>query len=457
MSYPLWSRRIDGKRTSLAELGPRHPRWRRAGALAIALAGWLALVATPVHAQQCTNDLQGADDEPGQKDLDQFCIVGSCGGSKTAITWNFDDTVWSGSNTGDGCALFDDNGDGNADRAVCVTIEGAATMQANNPKCYTCGNTRPDRCTNSVLGTCTTTCSVVLAADPFALNPAHLGNDCKDDSSCPNGSACCRSKDAQVDCCLAPADAGPGGVMIDGCSYPSQQPNSDPSDCTINRQCSKSNPNDPVCDDLNPCTVDSCDTTFGVCRHVAGNSGALCRAAAGACDVAEYCTGTSIFCPTDQFAQGGTLCRNKSDACDVAESCSGTSADCPPDGVAPQGTVCRPSSGNQCDVAEVCDGTSKACPPDGSQPDNTPCDDSNACTSGDKCVSGNCAGTSISCDDSNLCTTDSCDAATGCKHVNNNNPCDDHNACTTGDHCSGGSCTGGPPPNCDDSNVCTTD
>src|SRR5262249_57390988 len=106
---------------------------------------------------------------------------------------------------------------------------------------------------------------------------------------------------------------------------------------------------------------------------------------------------------------------------------------------------------------EVCDGTSKACPPDGSQPDNTPCDDSNACTSGDKCVSGNCAGTAISCDDGNLCTTDSCDTATGCKHVNNNNPCDDHNACTTGDHCSGGSCAGGPPPNCDDNNVCTTD
>src|SRR5262249_1365311 len=257
MSYPLWSRRIDGERTSVAERGPRHPRWRRAGALAIALAGWLALVATPVHAQQCTNDLQGADDEPGQKDLDQFCIVGSCGGSKTAITWNFDDTVWSGSNTGDGCALFDDNGDGNADRAVCVTIEGAAQMQANNPKCYTCGNTRPDRCTSSAPVACTTTCSVVLASDPFTLDPNHTGNAAGTSRPWRTAARCCGTKDPKGACSLAPGAAGPGGVMIDVCSSPSQQPNSDPSDCTINRQCSKQDPNDPVCNDSNPCTVDS--------------------------------------------------------------------------------------------------------------------------------------------------------------------------------------------------------
>ena len=64
MTHPLWSRRTDGKRTSVTELGPRHAPWRRAGAVAIALAGWLTLVATPLHAQQCTNDLQGGTMSP---------------------------------------------------------------------------------------------------------------------------------------------------------------------------------------------------------------------------------------------------------------------------------------------------------------------------------------------------------------------------------------------------------
>ena len=121
---------------------------------------------------------------------------------------------------------------------------------------------------------------------------------------------------------MTPGDAGTGGVLIDVCSFPSEQPNSDPSDCIVTRQCSKNNPNDPACDDQNPCTVDTCDPTFGVCHHVAGNQGALCRTPAGVCDVAEYCDGTNIHCPADQFAQSG-VCRNASDVCDQAESCTG--------------------------------------------------------------------------------------------------------------------------------------
>src|SRR6185369_7304275 len=149
------------------------------------------------------------------------------------------------------------------------------------------------------------------------------------------------------------------------------------------------NPNDPACDDVNPCTVDSCGAD-GLCRHVPGNAGTQCRAPSGQCDAAESCSGTSITSPADQFSQG-TLCRASSDLCDVAESCDGTSADCPADGVKASGVVCRPASNGVCDVAEVCDGSAKTCPADGSQPSNISCDDGNACTTGDHCDgAGNC-------------------------------------------------------------------
>src|SRR5688572_143382 len=53
----------------------------------------------------CSSDEQGANDEPGQKDLTRHGI--DVGGLPTTIgvTWNWDTTGFSGSNTGDACAL----------------------------------------------------------------------------------------------------------------------------------------------------------------------------------------------------------------------------------------------------------------------------------------------------------------------------------------------------------------
>src|SRR6185369_9258115 len=103
-------------------------------------------------ASECLNDLQGADDEPGQKDLNQFCEDPGTGGFELLASWNFDDRQWSGANTGDSCGLFDTDGNGFADFALCVTVVDGppATMNVGSPKLYMCGNDRPDRCTNSV-------------------------------------------------------------------------------------------------------------------------------------------------------------------------------------------------------------------------------------------------------------------------------------------------------------------
>src|SRR5207249_4886098 len=202
-------------------------------------------------------------------------------------------------------------------------------------------------------------------------------------------------------------------------------------------------------DDGNACTTDTCDGSRNACQHPAGNAGAPCRAAAGECDEAEHCSGTSASCPPDGKKTG----------------------------------VCRPKAG-ACDVAESCDGMTDRCPTDGFEPDGTACDDRNACTTRDTCQAGACAGgPPRDCDDDNPCTDDRCDPATGCSHAANTAPCDDSNACTQADICRDGACAGtdvvcpdsdvcdgidacdpntgnclaGAPPDCDDGVVCTAD
>src|SRR5881398_1800363 len=116
--------------------------------------------------------------------------------------------------------------------------------------------------------------------------------------------------------------------------------------------------------DSNPCTLDQCDGTNVTCQHPAGNAGAVCRASAGACDQQETCSGSSTTCPADAKVAAATVCRPTAGVCDVAESCDGVSNTCPTDLFQPPTTVCRPAAG-VCDAAENCTGSSAACPPDG--------------------------------------------------------------------------------------------
>lgn len=88
------------------------------------------------------------------------------------------------------------------------------------------------------------------------------------------------------------------------------------------------------------CNPESCDAVFACgtrecignsCVTFAETSGTVCRAAAGVCDRAETCNGSSISCPSDQKTSASTVCRSSADACDAAEMCTGTSAFCPAD------------------------------------------------------------------------------------------------------------------------------
>jgi hypothetical protein len=121
-----------------------------------------------------------------------------------------------------------------------------------------------------------------------------------------------------------------------------------------------------------PCDVaESCDGTSNGCpANAFSPSTTECRAAAGVCDLAESCTGSGAACPAD--TKRTDVCRASAGACDVADSCDGTSNNCPADALQPSTLVCRPAAG-ACDVPERCTGSAATCPADVFRPSTDVC------------------------------------------------------------------------------------
>jgi len=189
-------------------------RWLALFAIVILATGALAgsALASPVFT--FVPDESGANDVPGQKDL--TAQASAYDGSTFYTAWKWDDTSWSGKNTGDGCSLFDSDGNGLVDYAVCVTI-GGKTPVLLSVTVYSCGDGRPDRCTQpALLDTSTSYCTIAVpVTGPF---------DGADTQATCNISA--------ISTALSIAALG-GSTLLNTCSYPSQEPNSDPSDCVL--------------------------------------------------------------------------------------------------------------------------------------------------------------------------------------------------------------------------------
>ena len=111
--------------------------------------------------------------------------------------------------------------------------------------------------------------------------------------------------------------------------------------------------------------------------------GSVCRAANGACDLAEVCDGTASDCPPDTYANEGTLCREAAGECDAVEHCTGESAACPEDLFRPSGDVCRPATHVVCDYTERCSGEAAECPGDIYAATGEPCGSQRCCWGGD--------------------------------------------------------------------------
>lgn len=196
----------------------KGPRWF---ALLMMVAVATTLLATSVLAAPSftfTPDSAGANDEPGQKDL--TAQASAFDGTEFYSAWKWDDTSWSGKNTGDGCSLFDSGGNAlNVDYAVCATI-GGKTPTLLSVTVYSCSDGRPDRCTNPVLlDTSTSYCTITNGVNGQFNFPPDL--------------------DTQASCNISAISAAlsipalAGSSLLNTCSYPSREPNSDPSDCVL--------------------------------------------------------------------------------------------------------------------------------------------------------------------------------------------------------------------------------
>jgi hypothetical protein len=218
-----------------------------------------------------------------------------------------------------------------------------------------------------------------------------------------------------------------------------------------------------VCDDNNVCTKDSCDPVAG-CKYD-NDDGKGCNADDTLCTPNDLCksgacvAGAKKACASDdQCVEGKCQIQtgnctylsktsqpcNDGNPCTSGDKCAGASGD-----------QCLGSSDTNCDDKNPC--TADSCDPGAGcthSAVSAACDDGNACSLGDVCANGVCAGPkALACDDNNPCTNDGCDAASGCTHAGTSgNPCDDGNPCTTGDLCGNGQCNSG-------ANVCgcTTD
>jgi hypothetical protein len=310
--------------------------------------------------------------------------------------------------------------------AVCAADTGECSLvPANESKACSDG----DACTIS---------DICEAGECYSAKPLNCndGNPCTDDicspelgchsvsnsASCSDGDACTKLDACEDGACL-------GGEAV-------------------------------ICDDLNPCTDDSCDPAAG-CLFVPNT---LPCSDANACTFDEYCAdGTckngkpldcddNDLCTTDSCSPAeGCVHAANSVPCDDGDAC--TNGDHCSDGSCLPGKLTDCDDGNPC-TNDLCDADSGCLHTDNVEP----CDDNNSCTINDTCLDGNCVGEgSLDCDDDNLCTNDICLPDGGCQHEDVAGPCSDGDNCTVNDSCAEGVCVSGSPLNCDDNDSCTSD
>ncbi|MBT9559826.1 MAG: hypothetical protein IV100_27600 [Myxococcales bacterium] len=311
------------------------------------------------------------------------------------------------------------------------------------------------------------------ACDPAAgvcvTQPATTGRPCDDGSPCTSADACDGGE------CLGTPRVCPPGAPCDevacdpssGTCITTPKPEGglcdDGAPCRIAGRCNAGvcSSSETVCaSDGDPCTVERCDVTTGLC-------GATPAPEATPCDDGDPCTTTSSCTAGACAGEPDTACPPDGDVC-TADACVpglGCAYLPAPTGPCDDGSVC--TTGDVCTgLGPGCVGTPVTCPPGlasceraacdpvlgctvVTDVDGAFCDDGNPCSMDDRCTSGACVGAPLACDPTTAtCRVAICDAATGACTVapsDVGSPCDDGKACTTTQACNeDGDCEGVP-------------
>jgi hypothetical protein len=322
--------------------------------------------------------------------------------------------------------------------------------------------------------------------------------DCLSDGQCDDGLWCNGTETCVGGVCQpgTPVDCNDGvSCTVDTCDEATQSciNTTDDSVCNDGLFCNGVETCDPTndcqagtpvdCDDLNDCTIDSCDEATASCVNTPDNGacddGVACTV--DVCDPIDGCVNT----PDDGACDDGDPCTINT--CDPVNGCETAPVVCD-DGIACTNDFCDPNTGlcvyqpddGFCDNGLWCDGAEVCDPDNGCQPGVAPdCDDNVDCTD-DSCdeVNDTCVNTpnNANCDDALFCNgVETCDSVNDCQPGSNPCPkellcdedndtcvecfldedCDDGAFCNGFEECVGGFCEPGPPPDCDDGIDCT--
>jgi len=361
--------------------------------------------------EDCPTCQQDSDCDDGNPCTIDFCTAGECHQA------NFPDHT--PCSDGDACTLADEclQGRCRGQPRDCSALDAPCLVGQCDPGSGDCQPVaRPDgtACDDGLFCTDPDACRDGLCTGP--ARDCDDGDDCTADS-CDEGAA-----DCQHTLVPNPGAEGPAGDpscqngVDDDCDGLTDDADPNCAGCTA----------DADCDDQNPCTSDSCQGL--ACSNQPLPDGT-------ACDDGLFCT--------------------SSDSC-TAGVCSGAARDCSAGAAPCQEGICLEDQ-------DTCQFRDKV--------DESPCDDGLYCTVGDRCLQGQCQGSSRDCDDGDECTSDSCDeAAAACHHELqprpgseglevadscDNNRDDDCDGLTDGDDPDCVECS--DDADCDDGNPCTSD
>ena len=189
-------------------------------------------------------DQQGANDQPAQSDLTHMGRDNS-DPYYYKIFWSWDSIdQWTGTgSTGDACALFDSDGDGKVNYAVCgqITNQNAnpnvVVQTTGSPFAFSCNNARTDRCGSPTSKSFTST---DIQAGPLPGSTASPAGNLITDTdpfgpTALNGPGSNYPSDATLYMRIRKAFLPANSALVNVCSYPSAGSggNNNPFDCIV--------------------------------------------------------------------------------------------------------------------------------------------------------------------------------------------------------------------------------